>query len=295
MVMKKIAFIGLGNMGKPMALNLSKAGFKLNVFDLVPAACEELRKAGADVSDSATSTLKGASIVISMLPSSPHVEGLYLGAQGLLAHAEAGTLFIDCSTIAPDSAKKVSQAAKTAGFKMLDAPVSGGTKGATEGTLTFIVGGEKANLELARPALEKMGRNIFHAGENGAGQVAKICNNMLLAIHMAGTAEALALGVKNGMDPRTLSEIMLKSSGRNWSLEVYNPYPGVMDTTPASKGYQGGFAVDLMKKDLGLSQEAANAVKVKTEMGALVLKLYERLSADGAGKLDFSSILKLYT
>ncbi len=294
MAQERVAFIGLGNMGKPMALNALKAGFKLRVYDLVPAACEELRAQGAEVGESPADTVKGASIILSMLPSSPHVEGLYLGDGAILKSAEKRALIIDCSTIAPDSARKVAAAAKTAGFMMVDAPVSGGTRGAQEGTLTFIVGGEKGDLELARPLLSAMGKNVFHAGPSGSGQVAKICNNMLLAIHMAGTAEALALGVKNGMDARVLSEIMLKSSGRNWSLEVYNPFPGVMENAPASKGYQGGFAVDLMKKDLGLSQEAAKSVELKTELGELVTSLYERLSKEGNGKLDFSSILRLY-
>jgi 3-hydroxyisobutyrate dehydrogenase len=292
--MSKIAFIGLGNMGGPMALNLLKAGHSLRVFDLVPAALTTLKNAGATPCASAAETLTDAEFVVSMLPSSPHVEELYLGANGLLAKASGKPLFIDCSTIAPDTARKVAAAAKQAGFEMIDAPVSGGTKGAADGTLTFIVGGEKVVLERARPVLEKMGKNLFHAGAAGAGQVAKICNNMLLAIHMAGSAEALALGVRNGLDPKVLSEIMLKSSGRNWSLEVYNPWPGVQEMVPASRGYSGGFGTRLMKKDLGLALEAAQASKTRIEMGALAHKLYDEHDQKGQGGLDFSSIVRLF-
>lgn len=291
---KSIGFIGLGNMGKPMAINLVKAGFTVKGFDLSAQALADFKAAGGIQCSSAHDVLSDSEIVITMLPSSPHVEGLYLGANGLLAKAKSGTLFLDCSTIAPDSARKVSAEAMRSQHHMIDAPVSGGTRGALEGTLTFIVGGEASDLERARPLLSKMGKNIFHAGKSGAGQVAKICNNMLLAIHMAGTAEAIALGIKNGMDPKTLSEIMSKSSGRNWSLEVYNPYPGVMENVPSSKGYQGGFAVDLMKKDLGLALEASQAVGLNTELGKMVHGFYENLSKEGLGKLDFSSIQKKY-
>src|SRR5690606_37870367 len=184
-------------------------------------------------------------------------ESLYLGDEGLLAAIAPGTLVLECSTIAPESARKVAAAAREQGIRMIDAPVSGGTGGAVAGTLTFIVGGASSDLDAARPYLERMGRNIFHAGDSGAGQVAKICNNMLLGILMAGTSEALALGVANGLDPKTLSDIIAKSSGRNWTTELYNPWPGVMPDVPASKDYAGGFGVDLMLKDLGLAAEAA--------------------------------------
>jgi len=175
---------------------------------------------------------------------------------------------------------------------MIDAPVSGGTAGAAAGTLTFIVGGPAAALERARPLLEKMGRNIFHAGASGAGQIAKICNNMLLGIQMIGTAEAINLGVASGVDATVLSDIMAKSSGRNWALELYNPWPGVMDNAPASRGYSGGFGTDLMLKDLGLAQEAASAAAASTPLGALARELYQRHSQAGSGALDFSSIVQ---
>jgi 3-hydroxyisobutyrate dehydrogenase len=233
-------------------------------------------------------------VVITMLPASKHVEGLYLGDDGLLQAIAPGTLVLECSTIAPESARKVSAAAAGKGIRMVDAPVSGGTGGAIAGTLTFIVGGEAADLEAARPYLEKMGKNIFHAGDAGAGQVAKICNNMLLGILMAGTSEALALGAANGLDPKVLSDIIAKSSGRNWATELYNPWPGVMEQAPASKDYAGGFGVDLMLKDLGLAAESALNARASIPLGELARNLYSMHSAKGSGKLDFSSILNLY-
>ncbi|MGA0585227.1 MAG: 3-hydroxyisobutyrate dehydrogenase, partial [Castellaniella sp.] len=248
----------------------------------------------ATAASSAAEAVAGADLVITMLPASRHVESLYLGDDGLLASIARGTLVLECSTIAPESARKVSAAAAQRGIRMIDAPVSGGTGGAVAGTLTFIVGGAAADLESARPYLEKMGRNIFHAGDAGAGQVAKICNNMLLGILMAGTAEALALGVANGLDPKTLSDIIAKSSGRNWATELYNPWPGVMENAPASKDYAGGFGVDLMLKDLGLAAEASMQARATTPLGELARNLYALHSTQGHGKLDFSSILKLY-
>ncbi len=288
--MQKIAFIGLGNMGGPMALNLLKAGHALRVFDLVPAALKTLADAGAIATASAAEAVREADVVISMLPASAHVHRLYLGQGGLLDVAKPGALLIDSSTIAPQTAREVAAAASAKGYAMIDAPVSGGTAGAAAGTLTFIVGGEAAALERARPLLEKMGRNIFHAGASGAGQIAKICNNMLLGIQMIGTAEAINLGVASGVDARVLSDIMAKSSGRNWTLEVYNPWPGVMDNVPASRGYSGGFGTDLMLKDLGLAQEAALAAAAVTPLGGVARGVYRRHSEAGSGALDFSSI-----
>jgi len=292
--MSSIAFIGLGHMGAPMAQNLLKAGHQLAVFDLVPAAVKMLADSGATAADSAAQAVKDAQVVITMLPASKHVEGLYLGDDGLLQAIAPGTLVLECSTIAPESARKVSVAAAGKGIRMVDAPVSGGTGGAIAGTLTFIVGGEAADLEAARPYLEKMGKNIFHAGDAGAGQIAKICNNMLLGILMAGTSEALALGAANGLDPKVLSDIIAKSSGRNWATELYNPWPGVMEQAPASKDYAGGFGVDLMLKDLGLAAESALNARASIPLGELARNLYSMHSAKGSGKLDFSSILNLY-
>ncbi len=288
----KIAFIGLGNMGAPMALNLLKAGYPLSVFDLVPSALKTLADAGAVAAVSAAAAVRDADVVVSMLPASAHVRKLYLGDGGVLDAAKPGALLIDSSTIAPQAAREVAEEALAKGFAMIDAPVSGGTAGAAAGTLTFIVGGPAAALERARPLLERMGRNIFHAGASGAGQIAKICNNMLLGIQMIGTAEAISLGVASGVDAKVLSDIMAKSSGRNWALEVYNPWPGVMDNVPASRGYSGGFGTDLMLKDLGLAQEAATAADAATPLGALARELYQRHSQSGSGALDFSSIVQ---
>ena len=291
--MTRVAFIGLGNMGAPMALYLIKGGFSLKVFDLVAESVAQLVAGGASAAKSASDAVIDADVVITMLPASKHVEGVYLGAEGLLAKIPSKALIIDCSTIAADSARKVARAASERGLAMIDAPVSGGTGGALAGTLTFIVGGEATDLERARPLLEKMGKNIFHAGAAGAGQVAKIANNMLLGITMAGTAEALALGVANGLDPKVLSEIIAKSSGRNWAIELYNPWPGVMENVPSSKGYAGGFGVDLMLKDLGLAAEAAVSTQSVIALGELARNLFAMHSSQGSGKLDFSSIVNL--
>jgi len=292
--MKKIGFIGLGNMGEPMATNLVKAGFDVIGFDLIKEAKKKAERNGIQIAKDAVSTLENVDALISMLPASEHVESLYLGEDGVLSNLDKNVLIIDCSTIAPDSAIKVANQAKDLDLSMIDAPVSGGVVGAQESTLTFIVGGAENNVERARPLLEKMGSNIFHAGSNGAGQVAKVCNNMLLAIHMCGTAEAIALGVKNGLDASILSEIMRKSSGGNWSLEVYNPYPGVMSTAPASRNYEGGFLNKLMAKDLGLAKEASESTNSETPMGDLARKLYQDLISQGYEDLDFSSIQKKY-
>ena len=292
--MKKIGFIGLGNMGDPMATNLVKAGFDVIGFDLMEEAKKKAERNGIQIAKDAVSASENVDALISMLPASKHVESLYLGEEGLLSKLDKTVLIIDCSTIAPDSAIKVANQAKDLDLSMIDAPVSGGVVGAQESTLTFIVGGAENNVERARPLLEKMGSNIFHAGSNGAGQVAKVCNNMLLAIHMCGTAEAIALGVKNGLDASVLSEIMRKSSGGNWSLEVYNPYPGVMSTAPASRNYEGGFLNKLMAKDLGLAKEASESTNSETPMGDLARKLYQDLISQGYEDLDFSSIQKKY-
>ncbi|TEP98311.1 3-hydroxyisobutyrate dehydrogenase [Pseudomonas aeruginosa] len=294
--MTDIAFLGLGNMGGPMAANLLKAGHRVNVFDLQPKAVLSLVEQGAQGADSALQCCEGAEVVISMLPAGQHVESLYLGDDGLLARVAGKPLLIDCSTIAPETARKVAEAAAAKGLTLLDAPVSGGVGGARAGTLSFIVGGPAEGFARARPILENMGRNIFHAGDHGAGRVAKICNNMLLGILMAGTAEALALGVKNGLDPAVLSEVMKQSSGGNWALNLYNPWPGVMPQAPASNGYAGGFQVRLMNKDLGLALANAQAVQASTPLGALarnLFSLHAQADAEHDG-LDFSSIQKLY-
>lgn len=292
--MEKIAFIGLGHMGKPMALNLQRAGYSLQVYDLNQAAMQELEQAGAQACSGPLQACQGASVVITMLPAGKHVKQVYDGTQGLIAQVSEGVLLIDCSTIDAATSRQLSAQASQRGLTMIDAPVSGGTGGAQAGSLTFIVGGPGQALERARPYLEKMGKAIFHAGEAGAGQVAKACNNMLLGVLMAGTAEALALGVAQGLDPGVLSDIIAKSSGRNWATELYNPWPGVMPHAPASNNYQGGFGVDLMLKDLGLAAESAVSSKAAIPLGEMARNLYAMHSTQGHGADDFSSIVKLF-
>ena len=291
--MSRIAFIGLGNMGGPMAANLLKAGHVLRVFDLTPAAVDAAVAAGASAASGAIEAVVDAEIVISMLPASRHVEGLYLGNAGLLTAIPAGALVIDCSTIAPASARKVAEAAAAHGLAMIDAPVSGGTAGAAAGTLTFIVGGSAEALERAHPVLSAMGKNIFHMGDAGAGQVAKLCNNMALGVIMAATGEAIALGVAHGLDARALSQMMAVSTSRSWATEVCNPWPGVLENAPASRGYSGGFGNDLMLKDLGLAAEAAMGTGASIPLGELARNLYAMNSRQGNGGLDFSSVIKL--
>lgn len=293
MSIQKIAFIGLGNMGKPMAENLLKKGFQLNVFDLNQAVLEVVKSQGATVANSPAEACQDVDMVITMLPAGQHVKSVYLGSdgtQGLFDILPKGTLVADCSTIAVTDAREVATVAVEKGIHFIDAPVSGGTGGATAGTLTFIVGGDAEQFERAKPVLQAMGKNIFHAGDVGAGQVAKICNNMLLGILMAGTSEAINLGVKNGLDAKVLSDIMLQSSGRNWTLEVYNPYPNVIETVPSSKGYAGGFMSKLMLKDMNLAKETANATNVETPMADTANGLYTRHVENHADK-DFSSII----
>ena len=290
-----IAFIGLGNMGGPMAANLHKAGHRVTAFDLGVEALAKAREQGVRTAASAAEAVEGASVVVSMLPASRHVEALFLGNDGLLAKLAAGTLVIDCSTIAPASAQKVANEAVARGHAMLDAPVSGGTAGAAAGTLTFIVGGEADVLERARPVLQGMGRNIFHMGGAGAGQVAKLCNNMALGVIMAVTGEALALGTAHGLDARVLSQMMAVSTGRSWATEVCNPWPDVLENAPASRGYSGGFGSDLMLKDMGLAVEAAMGVGATIPLGELARNLYAMNKQAGRGGLDFSSVVKVLT
>ena len=295
--MTRIGFIGLGNMGGPMAANLARAGHAVRVFDLMPESVAKAIAAGCIAAGDAREAVTGCDLAISMLPAGEHVRGLWLaegGGQDLLGALPAGAQVIDCSTIDVASARAVGDAAKARGIRFLDAPVSGGVTGAAAGTLTFIVGGESADFEAARPILACMGQNLFHAGALGAGQIAKMCNNMLLAIHMAGTAEALALGVKEGLDPGVLSTIMGKSSGNNWSLERYNPWPGVMENAPASRNYEGGFMTRLMVKDLGLAMALAEHAHSAVPMGALARNLFNLHASQGQESKDFSSILALY-
>lgn len=302
----RIGFIGLGNMGLPMASSLIKAGHYLVVFDVVDKPIQALLtqypdkvtvapniKSMAQGGDSSSQTNQPLDVIMTMLPEPQHVRSVYLGDSGLLANLITPCLLIDASTIDPQTAREVAQAAYEKGCSMLDAPVSGGTGGAQAGTLTFMVGGDEAAFEQAKPLLKAMGKNIVHCGGSGNGQVAKVANNMLLAISMIGTAEAMSLGVALGMDPKILASIINTSSGRCWSAEVYNPYPGVVDTAPAARGYSGGFGADLMLKDVGLATVAAQSVKQAVPMGALAQQLYQTFSNQGHGSLDFSAIIQL--
>ena len=336
--MTRVAFVGLGNMGLPMAINLLRGAAEQNIpsfprrrestttvdprlrgdddginlsatslsaeydvtgVDLSPVALQAFQEAGGKTTDNASEAARQADLIISMLPAGRHVQDLYLGdgsksSPGLLAQLGSHAMIIDCSTIEADVAKSVGKAAAARGVAFVDAPVSGGTAGAAAGTLTFMVGGEAAAVERATPALNVMGQAIFHAGDVGAGQLAKICNNMLLAVLMTGTAEALKLGMDNGLDPAVLSEIMKNSSGGNWVLNKYNPVPGIMANTPASDEYQGGFMTALMMKDLGLALSAAQGSGSATPMGALAENLYRMHAAKNGSEQDFSSVIKLY-
>ena len=289
----KIAFIGLGHMGGPMARNLLKAGHSLVVFDVVQRNVDALTSLGAASAASARLAGAPAELVITMLPSSPHVKSVYLGEDGVLAGVSSGIPLIDSSTIDPHTAREVAAAAAIRGNPMADAPVSGGTGGAESGSLTFMVGAGHALFERIRPILAHMGKNIVHCGDSGTGQVAKICNNLLLGISMIGAAEAMNLGASLGIDPKILAGIVNTSSGRCWSTDTYNPYPGVMDNVPAARGYTGGFGTDLMLKDLGLAADAARQARQPVPMGAMAQQLYQLWSSRGAGGQDFSSIINL--
>ncbi len=290
-----IGFLGLGNMGGPMARNLLKAGHRLSVFDPSTTALAGLMEAGAQAAASPIAIAQaGVEVIISMLPAAAHVRQVYLGDDGLLGHVPASVLLIDCSTIDPMTAREVAATAASQGNPMLDAPVSGGTVGAAAGTLTFMVGGNEADFQKAEPILATMGKNIVHCGDSGNGQVAKVANNLLLGISMIGVAEAMSLGVALGMDAKVLAGVINASSGRCWSSEIYNPFPGVVENSPASRGYSGGFGSDLMLKDLGLASEAARQVRQPVILGALAQQLYQAFSLQGDGALDFSAIIKLY-
>ncbi|MEE2691982.1 MAG: 3-hydroxyisobutyrate dehydrogenase [Pseudomonadota bacterium] len=291
--MTSIAFIGLGNMGGPMAANLAKAGYAVSAFDLSPAALAKAAEAGCMKADSVPSAVKDADVVVTMLPAGAHVRRVYAEEGGVIANAKKGALFIDSSTIDVDSARAVIAAATKAGFQMVDAPVSGGVGGATAGTLTFMVGGEKEAFDRAKPVLEKMGKNIFHAGAAGNGQAAKIANNMLLGITMIATCEAFNLAEKLGLDAQTFFDISKTASGQSWSMTSYCPAPGPVPSAPSNRDYAPGFAAAMMLKDMRLAQEAAHKAKAATPLGAQAEALYALMEAAGKDGLDFSGVMKL--
>jgi 3-hydroxyisobutyrate dehydrogenase len=288
--MARIAFIGLGNMGGGMAANLAKAGHDVRAFDLSQEALDKAKKAGCLPTATAFEAIEGAEAVITMLPAGKHVEAVY--ADSVFEHAEPGAILIDCSTIDVDTARRVAQAATDHGLTAVDAPVSGGIAAAAAGTLTFMVGGSATAFEKAEPFLSDMGKSVIHAGANGAGQAAKICNNMILGATMIATCEAFALAEKLGLDPQKFYDVASVSSGQSWSVTSYCPVPGVGPETPADRDYQGGFAAPLMLKDLRLAMEAADSVQANTPMGARAAELYEAFVAGEGAGLDFSGIIK---
>lgn len=289
-----IAFIGLGNMGAPMARNLINAGHRLLLVDLNQSILAELSGLGAQVAASPREAAGQAELVITMLPAAAHVRAVFQGEQGVLAGIRTGTPVVDCSTIDPHTARDLHSAAAQQGVDFADAPVSGGTGGAQAGTLTFMVGASQALFATLQPVLAQMGKNIVHCGEVGTGQVAKICNNMLLGISMIGVAEAMALGNALGIDTQVLAGVINSSTGRCWSAETYNPWPGIVPTAPASRAYSGGFGASLMLKDLGLATEAAKQANQPVVMGGLAQQLYQAMALRGDGGLDFSAIVKGY-
>ncbi|MGE0844855.1 MAG: 3-hydroxyisobutyrate dehydrogenase [Flavobacteriaceae bacterium] len=291
--MSAIAFIGLGNMGGPMARNLVKAGHKVTGFDLSAAACDALRAAGGAIAGSTRDCVAGADIVVTMLPAGKHVRAVYLGEDGILAAAAKGTLFIDSSTIDVESARAAIAAAGEAGMDMVDAPVSGGVGGAEGATLTFMVGGSDEAFARAEPVLQQMGKKIVHAGGAGNGQAAKICNNMILGISMIGVSEAFVLAEKLGLDHQKLFDIASTASGQCWSLTTYCPVPGPVPASPANRDYKAGFTAAMMLKDLKLAQEAASAAGATTPLGAEAAQIYSMFAGAGEGETDFSGIIRM--
>ena len=291
--MASIGFIGLGNMGGPMARNLIKAGHTLKVFDTVPDAVERVVAAGADAASDPSDAAKGADAVVTMLPAGPEVRAVYLGEGGVIASAAKGTLLIDCTTADVETSRTVNAAAADAGHDMVDGPVSGGVAGAESAGLTIMVGGSDDAFARARPILDAMGKNIIHAGGPGNGQAAKMCNNMMLAIQMISVCEGFLLAEKLGLEAQKLFDISSTASGQCWALTSYCPVPGPVPASPANRDYKAGFTAAMMLKDLRLSQAAAQSTGVATPMGAAAAALYGLFSRAGGDPLDFSGIIKM--
>ena len=288
--MQSIAFIGLGNMGGPMAANLVKAGHEVTGFDLAPALLEAAAANGVRAAANATAAVDGADVVVTMLPAGKHVVSVW---SEIVGAAKKGALIVDSSTIDVESARKVHALAAAAGLASVDAPVSGGTAGAAAATLTFMVGGSPSAFARAEPILARMGKRIVHCGEAGAGQAAKICNNMILGISMIAVSEAFVLAEKLGLDPQRLFDISSKSSGQCWSMTSYCPVPGPVPTSPANLDYKPGFTADMMLKDLRLAQAAAQGAGAHTALGEHAMRLYAQYSAAGQGGNDFSGIIRM--
>ena len=288
--MTVIAFIGLGNMGLPMAKNLLAAGHVVRGFDLSAESLEKLAETGGTVAASAAEAVAAAEVVVTMLPAGEHVRTVY--EESVFPNAGPGTLLIDCSTIDVDTARAVAAAAAAKGFHMLDAPVSGGTGGAEAGTLTFMAGGDDAAFERAVPLLNIMGATVVHSGESGSGQAAKICNNMVLGISMIAVSEAFALADKLGLDRQKLFDISSKSSGQCWAMTSYCPVPGPVPASPANGDYKPGFSAAMMLKDLDLAQQAAKSANAITPMGEKAAEFYGNFVSEGNGDLDFSAVFR---
>ena len=290
--MSKVAFIGLGNMGSGMCANLARAGHDVRAFDLSAAAVQKAESGGAKGAATIAEAAAGADVVVTMLPAGKHVLSVYYGDDGVAPHAAPGTLFLDCSTISVEESREAAKKAADAGFLMVDAPVSGGTAAAGAGTLTFMVGGPKEAFDKAKPLLDVMGKNVFHAGAAGNGQVAKIANNMLLGISMIGTCEAFNLAEKLGLDAQTFFDISSTASGQCWSMTSYCPAPGPVPAAPSNRDYQPGFAVAMMLKDLKLAIGAAEGADAETPLGQHARDIYAKLDEDGHAGLDFSGVMK---
>jgi 3-hydroxyisobutyrate dehydrogenase len=288
--MAKIGFIGLGNMGLPMATNLVKAGHAVTGFDVVPAAQEAAAKAGIKIAATAAEAARDEEIIVTMLPNGKLVLNVY---DEILPAAAPGTLLIESSTIDVASARTAHEAAAKAGLASLDAPVSGGVGGATAGTLTFMAGGTEEAFSRAKPVLEVMGKKIVHCGEAGAGQAAKICNNMILGISMIAVCEGFVLAEKLGLSKQALYDVSSTASGQCWSLTTYCPVPGPVPTSPANNDYKPGFAAALMLKDLLLSQEAADTAGAATPLGKHAAEIYQKFVSDGSGGTDFSGVINM--
>lgn len=289
--MAKIAFLGIGNMGSGMTANLLSHEHDVHAFDINPQALEQVKTIGAKIAASVGDAVKGADTVISMLPAGAHVWDVYTSSEGVFANAEQGTLLVDSSTIDVSVARKIEKEAAGRGFEMIDAPVSGGIGGAQAGTLTFMVGGTESAFERAKPILEGMGNAVIHVGQSGNGQVAKICNNMLLGISMIGTSEAFNLARKLGLEPKTFYDVSSRSSGQNWSMTSYCPVAGVGPESPADRNFEAGFSADMMLKDLRLAKEAAGDVDTTSRLGNLSEELFSAYVDANGGMKDFSDII----
>ena len=291
--MATVGFIGIGNMGGPMAVNLGKAGHQVTVFDASPEAMRRMQAENVAKAGSLGDAVANVDVVMTMVPAGPQVRDVYLGEGGVLARADKRSLLIDCSTIDVDSARAVAEDAKQRGYRMIDAPVSGGVMGAQAGTLTLMCGGDAADVEAARPYLEKVGRRVVHCGPSGNGQAAKICNNMLAAICMVGTSEAFIMGERLGLDPKVLFDVISTSSGSSFALTNYSPWPDILPNVPSSNGYKPGFAAAMMWKDLRLAMAAARATGSSTPLGAATEALYAMFNNKGHGNVDTTGILRM--